>query len=300
MCKLNVLIKECIYNECIYKGIIRVENYNRYDYKQMKYKTDELMYHIRNSNSATLDQVRKIVINNIWTDTCMEIVNQRKQYFVKYFASRQRKIKEILITDMYDIFVEINSSEEQDYIDFKKLDIEVLPDSENLITSNWKNRNLYMCIKHLLHNVAKEIVIGAKEAYKIYLLDIEEINIENNNLLEQFSKLQTKIGRMEFIQKKIWSKVYLIKDFDQETFETSSLLFIRRDIISLLRYSLSIRDLVVSLDILDIIIFIIGNMEYRNKMKNEVILLNENAINEIKEFLYDVKIKQIHDILISL
>lgn len=289
MININQILKQLIYNEGICTGIIKRDNQVLLNEKEI-YEKKILM--LESMDIRDLEQNKSIIISNIWSEICMEIVVKNKLFFRRYFLEKSEKLAIVLANSIYNIFIEIGSDIEKDYLDYKILDKERIPNEEYLVSDYLKNRNLYKCLKDIYPQLAQKVYIDAVKKYNLYKMDLTYLKESRESLLSKFSKLKTYKGRLKFLENEIWLKIRISEEEKDTIFDISYLININKDIVELLNYALSEGNFKSAVAILDIVLFVFGMSEDQN-----IIMLKEPIINKIKQFTHIKEIDEIYNIL---
>lgn len=254
---------------------------------------------INKLSTADLLEIKDMVILNAWSSTCLTILDKHKDFFKEYINKIFTQIEKIVVNHMYDTFTVIQSDKEEEYLDYKKLDKELLSNEGSVVRSYWTSRNIYIYIKNINPDLSQLILTHAQELYSLYLFDLDVLNNKKDSNLNMYYKLRTTKGRLRFIDKRVWLEVGIRKENEQETFNISNLIGKYEDIQDLLKYTLIISDIEVAVAILDVVLFMMG-IEITEKdhicKRND---LKENVINQVKPFLHNEGIDEVYNILLN-
>lgn len=255
---------------------------------------------INKLSTADLLEIKDMVILNAWSSTCLTILDKHKDFFKDYINKRFNHIEKIATTCMNDIFILIKSHKEEDYFDYKKLDKEILSNGKSIVRTYWTSRNIYIYIKSINPELAYLILSHAKELYSLYLVDLDILNNEQDSILNIYGKLRTTKGRLKFIDQKIWLKVGIRKQNEQEIFNINNIIEQYQDIQDLLEYTFIINDIEVAISILDVVLFIMGIKIVEKDFISKRNSLKENIINQVRPFLHNEGINEVYNILINI
>lgn len=298
--KIKYIIKGFIKEDGINEGFIvnrKAQNENITERILNSVKVREV---INKLSTADLLEIKDMVILNAWSSTCLTILDRHKDFFKEYINKKFNQIEKIVVNCMYDIFIVIKSDKEEEYLDYKKLDKEILSNEGSVVRSYWTSRNIYMYIKNINPDLSQLILTHAQELYSLYLFDLDILNNENDRILDMYSKLRTTKGRLKFVDQRVWLKVSISKENEQETFNISNLIEKYEDIQDLLKYTLIINDIEVAVAILDVILFIMGVEITEKDHISKRNALKENVINQVKPFLHNEGIDEVYNILINM
>lgn len=294
----------------IIKGFIREDGINEGLIVNRKTQNENITERILNSvkvrevinklSTADLLEIKDMVILNAWSSTCLTILDKHKDFFKEYINTRFSQIEKIVVNCMYNTFIVIQSDKEEEYLDYEKLNKEILSNGGSVVRSYWTSRNIYIYVKTMNPELSQLILTRAKELYSLYLLDLDVLNDEKDIILNMYGKLRTTKGRLKFIDKRIWSEAGIRKQNGQETFNISNLIEKYKDIQDLLKHTFTENDIEGAFAILDVVLFIMGikitekdHISKRNKLK-------ENVINQVKPFLHNEGIDEVYNILINM
>ncbi|MBD7912936.1 hypothetical protein [Clostridium cibarium] len=294
----------------IIKGFIKEDGINEGFIVNRKTQNENITERILNSvkvrevinklSTADLLEIKDMVILNAWSSTCLTILDKHKGFFKDYINKRFTQIEKIVVKCMYDTFTVIQSDKEEEYLDYKKLDKELVSNEGSVVRSYWTSRNIYIYIRNINPDLSQLILKHAQELYSLYLFDLDVLNNEKGRISNIYSNLRTTKGRLKFIDQRVWLKVGIRKENEQETFDISNLIEQYKDVQDLLKYTFTANDIEVAVAILDVILFIMGikitekdHISKRNSLK-------ENVINQVKPFLHNEGINEVYNILINM